>query len=115
MKKIVTLALSLAFLATSSVYADKAAGEKLTKKKGCVACHNPIKDQLAAGMGPSWAMVSAAYKKGEGKAGIEKFFKGEGEAIVAPEKASIMKGQLKITKKFTDAEKGDVAEYILSN
>jgi len=46
---------------------------------------------------------------------LEKFMKGEGEAIVAPEKFSTMKAQLKITKKLTDAQRGDLADYILSN
>jgi cytochrome c551/c552 len=115
MKKLITLVLSLAFVTTGSVYADKAAGEKLYKAKGCSSCHHPTKDQLASGMGPSYQQVSAAYKKGAGKAGLEKFMKGEGEAIVAPEKASIMKGQLKVTKKLTDAQRGDIADFILSH
>lgn len=86
MKKLVTLVLSLAFIATGSVYADAKNGEKLYKSKGCSSCHHPTKDQLAQGMGPSYQMVSAAYKKASGKAGIEKFLNGEGESIVAPEK-----------------------------
>jgi len=115
MKKVIGLVLSLSFIATGSLYADAKAGEKLYKKKGCSSCHNPTKDQLAQGLGPSFAMVSAAYKKGESKAGIEKFLKGEGKAIVAPEKFSTMQGQLRNTKKFSDAERGDIADFILSN
>jgi len=115
MKKLTTVVLSLAFVATGSIYADKAAGEKIYKSKGCASCHHATKDQLAQGMGPSYQQVSAAYKKGAGKAGLEKFLKGEGEAIVNPEKASIMKGQLKNIKKLTDAQRGDLADFILSH
>lgn len=110
MKKVTGIILSLAFIATGSLYADAAAGEKIFKKKGCSSCHDPKKDQLASGMGPSWQMVSAAYKKGPGKAGLIKFFNKDADPIVAPEKFSTMKGQLKNTKKLSEGEQGDLAE-----
>jgi cytochrome c len=113
MKKVVSVVLTLAFAASASLYADAAAGEKLYKSKGCSSCHNPTKDQLASGLGPSYTMVSAAYK-GK-KAALETFLNGKGEAIVAPEKFSTMKGQLKITKKLTDAQRGDLADFILTH
>jgi len=115
MKKLVSIALTLAFTASASVYADAKAGEALYKSKGCSSCHHPTKDQLAQGMGPSYQMVSAAYKKGSGKAGLEAFLNGKGDAIVAPEKFATMKGQLKNTKKLTDAQRGDLADFILSH
>ncbi|MDH4199972.1 MAG: c-type cytochrome [Spirochaetia bacterium] len=115
MKKIIALAISLTFAATGTLFADAKAGEKLYKSKGCSSCHHPTKDQLAQGMGPSYQMVSAAYKKGAGKAGIMKFLNGEGEPIVAPEKASIMKGQVRNTKKWTDEQRGDIADFILTH
>jgi len=115
MKKVVSVIISLAFAASASLYADAKAGEKIYKSKGCSSCHNPTKDQLAAGLGPSFAMVAAAYKKGSGKDGLVKFLKGEGEAIVAPEKAATMKAQLKITKKLSDAERAGLADFILSH
>jgi cytochrome c551/c552 len=115
MKKLVSIVISMAFAASASLYADAKAGEALYKSKGCSSCHHPTKDQLANGMGPSYQMVSAAYKAKTGKAGIEAFLSGKGEAIVAPEKFSTMKGQLKITKKLTDAQRGDLADFILSN
>jgi len=73
MKKFVSVVLSLAFAASASVYADAAAGEKLYKSKGCSSCHNPTKDQMASGLGPSYVQVSAAYK-GK-KSQFRKFFK----------------------------------------
>jgi cytochrome c len=115
MKKVIGLVLALAFIATSSVYADAKKGEKLYKKKGCSSCHHPTKDQLAMGLGPSYAMVSAAYKKGSGREGIMKFLKGEGDAIVAPKKYSTMKGQIRNTKKWSDADRGDIADFILTH
>jgi len=116
MKKLITLVVSLAVVSAGSLYADVANGQKLYKKKGCASCHHPTKDQLAQGMGPSYQQVSAAYKKASGKAGMEKFLKGEGEAIVAPEKASIMKDQVKkTTKKLSDADRADIVDFILTH
>lgn len=115
MKKVISLVVSLAFIATGSLFADAKKGEGLYKKKGCSSCHNPTKDQLAQGLGPSYVMVSAAYKKGAGKAGIEKFLKGEGQAIVAPEKFSTMQGQIRNTKKWSDEERSDIADFILTH
>jgi cytochrome c len=115
MKKFVTVVLSLAFIATGSLFADVAKGEKIYKKKGCSSCHHPTKDQLASGMGPSYQMVAAAYKKDGGKDALVTFLKGKGKPIVAPKKFSTMKGQLRNTKRLSDEERSDLADFILSH
>jgi cytochrome c551/c552 len=115
MKKFLGLIITLAFIASGSLYADSAAGGAIVKKKGCTSCHDPVKDQLDKGMGPSWANVAAAYKKGSGKDGLLKFFAGSGDPIVAPEKFSTMKSQLRVTKKLSDEEKGNLADFVLSH
>jgi len=115
MKKIVSIVITLALTATASVYADAAAGEHIYKKKGCSSCHHPTKDQLAMGMGPSYQQVSAKYKAAGGKAALVNFLAGKGKPIVAPAKFSTMKGQLRTTKKLSDAQRGDLADFILSH
>lgn len=115
MRKLVSLVISLAFIATGALYADVAKGEKVYKAKGCSSCHHPTKDQMAQGMGPSYVMVAAAYKKDGGKDALLKFFEGKGEPKVAPEKFSTMKGQLRNIKRLSDAEKSDLADFIMSH
>lgn len=119
MKKVIGIVsaflLSLVFAVSSSVFADAKAGEKLYKHKGCSACHHPTKDQLAMGKGPSYQMVSAAYKKAGGKAALVKFLEGKGDPIVAPAKFSIMKGQLRNIKRWKDQQRSDIADFILTH
>lgn len=112
MKKVLTAVIASALVSSAGLMADGAA---VFGSKGCKACHHPTKDQLASGMGPSLQQVSAAYKANGGKAALETFLKGEGKAIVAPNKFSIMKGQLGKTKGLNDADRGALADYILSN
>lgn len=115
MKKLIGLSIIVAFVGVGSLHADSAAGEKLFKKKGCSACHNPTKDQLKSGLGPSLVMVSEAYKAADGKDGLTTFLLGKGKPIVAPKKFAIMRGQLSGTKKMSDEERANLADYILSN
>ena len=116
MKKLISLVAVIALTSVSSVYADAANGGTVFKKKGCTACHNPEKDQLAMGLGPSLKMISAAYKAAGGKDAMLAFMGGNDKPIVAPQKYSVMKPQVKgALKKATDAEKGDLADFILSH
>jgi cytochrome c551/c552 len=114
MKKITLIALVLTFGA-GSVFADTEAGQAIFKKKGCATCHDAEKDQLGMGLGPSLKQISAAYKAGGGKDALVVFFTGKGKAIVAPNKFAVMKGQLSNTKKLSDAERGDLADFYLSH
>jgi cytochrome c551/c552 len=112
MKKILTAVIVSAMVSSAGLMADGAA---VFGSKGCKSCHHATKDQLASGMGPSLQMVSTAYKANGGKAALEKFLKGEGQAIVAPKKFSVMKPQLAKTKGLNDADRGALADFILSN
>jgi len=115
MKKVASLLALIAFVSASAVYADAKAGETITKKKGCGSCHNPTKDQLKSGLGPSWQNVAKAYN-GD-KAALLAFFNGNDQPKVdAGKYKSIMKAQLNSNiKRLSDAEKSDLADYILSN
>jgi len=82
-------------------------GEAIFKQKGCTSCHRPDIDTA----GPSLKKIAQAYA-GK-KEDLVKFLKGEGEAIVDPAKASVMKMQLARIKDLSDAELGALADYIL--
>lgn len=112
MKKIIGISLIMAFAAAGSIHAD---GEAIFKGKGCGSCHHATKDQLSSGLGPSLQNIAAAYNENGGKDALVKFLNGEGEPIVAPKKFNMMKGQLSNTKKLSDAERGELADFILSN
>jgi cytochrome c len=112
MKKVLAAVIASAMVTSAGLMADGAA---TFGSKGCKSCHHATKDQLSAGMGPSLAQVSAAYKANGGKAALEKFLKGEGSAIVAPKKFSVMKPQLAKTKPLSDADRGALADFILTH
>lgn len=117
MKKLVTISLIVALAGVGALFADAAKGAKVYKKSGCASCHDPAKDQLGSGLGPSLKQISAAYKAAGGKDQLVEFLaKGKKKtAIVAPKKFGVMKAQLRKTKKLSDAQRGDLADFILSH
>ncbi|WP_457639388.1 c-type cytochrome [Persephonella sp.] len=84
-------------------------GKSLFVAKGCSACHQPS----AEGVGPSLKRISQAYK--DNKEGLIQFLKGNGKAIVDPQKFNIMAPQLNATKAMTDEELSKMADYILEH
>ncbi len=84
-------------------------GEAIFKAKGCGSCHQPNVDTV----GPSLKTIAQKYKSG--KDSLLKFLKGEGEAIVWPEKFGIMKPQLNATKSMSDEELSMLADFILKH
>ncbi len=112
MKKLLVASLVAgAFLITGNVFA--ANGKAIFQSKGCTTCHNPTKDQLAAGLGPSLKQVAAKYKGDE--AGLVNFLSNKGKPRVAPDKFPIMQGQLGM---LAGTPKGDlkaIAKFILSH
>ncbi len=91
----------------SSLMVMAADGEAIFKQKGCTSCHRPDMDTV----GPSLKKIAQAYA---GKReDLIKFLKGQGEAIVDPAKASVMKMQLARIKDLSDEEFGALADYIL--
>jgi cytochrome c len=47
------------------------------------------------------------------EAQLVKYLNGESEAIVRPEKSSLMKRQIEKTKKLSDADRKALADYLL--
>ncbi len=91
----------------SSFMVMAADGEAIFKQKGCTSCHRPDMDTV----GPSLKKIAQAYA---GKReDLIKFLKGQGEAIVDPAKASVMKMQLARIKDLSDEEFAALADYIL--
>ncbi len=84
-------------------------GESIFKAKGCGSCHQPNVD----GVGPSLKTIAQKYK-GE-KDSLFKFLKGEGEAIVWPEKYGIMKPQLNITKSMSEKELSAIIDFMMKH
>lgn len=110
MRKFGIAALLFASVFAGSVFAD---GKALFASNGCTACHNPTKDQLSMGLGPSLKMVAAKYK-GDDK-GLVEFLQGKGKPRVAPEKYATMQGQIAMVKGKPEAELKDIAKFILSH
>ena len=81
-------------------------GEQLFKQKTCSACHQPKIDMT----GPSLQKIAKAYagKREELKA----FLRGKHPAVVEPNKFTIMKPQISITKKLSEEELNALIDYI---
>jgi len=117
MKKLVSISLIVALAGVGALFADAQAGAKVFAKSGCAACHDPAKDQLGAGLGPSLKMVADAYNANGGKEKLVAFFnKGKKkDVLVAPAKFGIMKTQLKKINKMSDADKSNLADFVLGH
>ena len=83
-------------------------GETIFKSQGCMSCH---KKESTSKVNPSLTDIATAY---QGKqAQLIKYLKGESEAIVRPEKASLMKRHIEKTKKLSDADLKALADFLL--
>jgi len=107
MKKALTVALAGLTLMAGSVFAGD--GQSVFQSKGCAACHQASADTV----GPSLKKIAKAYagKKEE----LIKFLKGEGKAIVDPNKFAIMQPQLNTTKALSDKDLEALVDFILSH
>ena len=83
-------------------------GEAIFKSQGCVSCH---KKESSSKVNPSLTEIAAAYQGQREQ--LIKHLQGESDAIVRPQKASIMKRYLKRTQALSDAERSALADYIL--
>ncbi len=104
---ILVIFLCLFFVSTLS--ADEQ-GEEIFKSKGCIFCHKPGR---SSGTIPSLPDLAKAYK-GK-KEQLIKFFKGEVQSIVKPERAITMKRQIEKTKALSDSERTALADFMLSH
>jgi len=99
---------AVCIFAISTAYADE--GEAIFKSQGCMTCH---KKESTSKVNPSLAEISQAYQGKEEQ--LIKYFKGESEAIVKPEKSSMMKRQIEKTKNLSDADLKLLADYMLGS
>jgi len=84
-------------------------GEAIFKSQGCMSCH---KKEGTSKVNPSLTEIATAYQGKEEQ--LIKYLKGESEAIVRPEKSSLMKRKIEKTKNLSDADRKALADYILS-
>jgi cytochrome c551/c552 len=85
-------------------------GEAIFKAQGCISCHRPTSSSK---VNPSLADIAQAYQGKEDQLLI--YLKGEGDPIVKPEKAGMMKRHLKKTEALSDPDRKALAEYLLSH
>ena len=85
-------------------------GEEIFKSKGCIFCHK-LGD--SSGTIPSLSELAKAYK-GK-KEQLIRYFKGEADPIVDPERAGTMKRQIEKTKAMSDSERAALADFMLSH
>ena len=83
-------------------------GEATFHSLHCNICHKP--DRRSAG--PSLSEIAKAYN-GQQEL-LAQYLKGQAEPLIDLGKQQVMKGQLKKTKEISDAERGELAGYILS-
>ena len=96
--------------ATETASGDAAKGKELFGSKTCGTCHAPDKKVV----GPSIKDIAAKYASA---GDIVTFLKGGSDAIVDtdPAQVAVMKANITgILKDVTDAEKADIAAYMMS-
>ena len=92
----------------NTVWADE--GETIFKSQGCMSCH---KKESASKVNPSLTEISQAYQGKEAQ--LTQYLKGESNAIVRPEKGSLMKRKIEKIKALTDSDRKALADFILSH
>ena len=97
---------AVCMVAISTARAEE--GETIFKSQGCMSCH---KKESTSKVNPSLTEIATAY---QGKAEqLIKYLKGESEAIVRPEKSSVMKRQIEKTKKLSETDRKALTDYLL--
>ena len=85
-------------------------GEEIFKSKGCIFCH---KMGRSSGTIPSLPELAKAYKGKKER--LIRYFKGEADPIVNPERAGTMKRQIEKTKAMSDPERTALVDFMLSH
>ena len=83
-------------------------GETIFKSQGCMSCH---KKESTSKVNPSLAEISMAYQGKEEQ--LARYLGGESEAIVRPEKASLMKRYIEKTKELSDTDRKALTDFLL--
>jgi cytochrome c len=104
MGKIGFMILAVLFAVTANAAAEQ--GEDIFKAMRCGTCH-----RTETGTTPSLKDIAGAY---QGKGGrLIGYLKGEGPAIINPEKAGSMKRYIEKTKALSDEERKALADFIM--
>lgn len=107
MKKIHFMFLVVFIFFAVNAVADQ--GQDLFQEMRCGTCHKLEITKTA----PSLKDMAAAYQGKEDE--LIRYFKGEVDAMMKPEKANLMKRYVEKTKALTDAERKALAGYILKH
>ena len=112
MAKILTAILAFSLIAATALSIQAAdEGQAFFEKRGCASCHNPTKDQVDMGLGPSVEQISGAYK--DDRDGLMSFLKGDGSPRVYPDQFSMMQGPLAGLSTLPEEDLGKLADHIL--
>jgi len=90
------------------LWAAKTGGEATFQSLRCNTCHKP--DRRSAG--PSLPEIAKAYNGQQQR--LAQYLKGESEPLIDLGKGQVMERKLEKTKEISDAERKDLADYILS-
>ena len=90
------------------LWAAGSGGEATFQSLKCHVCHKP--DRRSAG--PSLPQIAKAYSGKQPR--LAQYLKGESEPLIDLGKRKVMKGKLEKTKEISEAERKDLADYILS-
>ena len=108
MKKIPLVLLAVVFFATLDVGAET--GESLFRALGCTSCHRAEK---SSSINPSLVDIARAYQGKDQQ--LMGYLNGQGDAIVKPEKAAMMKRFVEKTKTLEEPERAALAAFILGH
>ena len=97
---------AVCIVAVNTARADE--GSTIFNSLGCKVCH---KEEKSSKVNPSLTEIATAYQGKEEQ--LILYLKGDSEAIVRPEKASLMKRHIKKTKSLSDADRKALADFIL--
>lgn len=111
MKTLFAVAAITSLLVAVPSFAAK--GADLFFSNDCVICHDATKDRVAEGLGPSLAMIAAAYKGKEDA--LISFLNGKGRPRIYPDKYSLMKDQLDSIRDLSGDERKALATFLLNH
>ena len=100
----------LCSLVATAAFSAGNRGEEIFKSNGCIFCH---KQKMTSGTIPSLFELAKAYK-GKNEQ-LSRYFKGEADPIIKPERSVVMKRQLRKTKALSDSERAALVDFILSH
>ena len=105
----ISLAIFFLLLSTTpAISQEHAAGESIFTVKKCQRCHASGNEKKK---GPSLEVIAEIYQTEEK---LLSYFKGEGEPIVEPARAKLMKMRRRQIKKLSSQQQNDLGKYMMS-